>query len=164
MKSSFSRGEVQNRLYNSQSADQPARTSISTVEQGILDRWHFEMHSKVMASDSTPLESEVFTNDNAATMIDEVTKKLGWGYQWFGETDPNTMRRLVNEVIAFKAQHLAEFGEEASDIRIYREYRLRIEQAEVADEYDHEATLLLDILISQRDIVNEQLPLFTSSK
>lgn len=168
MESPYLHDDIKYRLYYSQFTEQSLAEPMSDVQQAVLDRQLFEIYLTESTIETVwPSTTDGFTCSDAVRLIEKLTPNLNKGYGWFSEVNPEKVRRLMNGVLAFREQYGAEYGETPSAARIYREYRLQLEQADVANSeaFDdaYEATLLLEVLMGGK-IVDGTMPEFASAQ
>ncbi|MDB5167836.1 MAG: hypothetical protein JWO55_94 [Candidatus Saccharibacteria bacterium] len=150
-------------LYTPTTIGPPSNESISTLEQGNYDRWEFE---QLIASHSLSNDllrratSENYSHDSVSALMTSfllAKNKNHRKYKWLTDTDPQIIARLINEIDEFRSTYATEHAKLPKDSRIYREYRLKLEQ-NTDDQYLKDAVHILGALMED-DFTHGKLPL-----
>lgn len=98
------------------------------------------------------------TIENADRLIEKIIPQLSAQYHWLERVDRQQLADLFNEIADFRDTYAKEHDKPPSDGRIYRQYRLALEQAEdEAHDELYEKVVLLEALMDG-NIVKGSLP------
>lgn len=140
---------------------------VSLVEQGVMDRDIFLARQAMVNSlavsheQQTPVTGYV-TSQNAEKLIADIVPQLSSQYRWLQDANIYQITCLLNEVIQYRSIFRDTYDKLPSDSRIYRNYRLALEQDDSNDQELYDKVILLEALMNG-DVTKGSLPLFDSN-
>lgn len=122
----------------------------TNMQQAQLGRWLLEQCAK------TP-QYEV-SLEQAAALQQSLASELSTEYQWLLDVDVCELAAIMSEVSLFRHDFTSQQGSAPSGGRIYRHFRLNLEQAtDEANEVAYQRVVVIEALL-QGDITRGELP------
>lgn len=123
----------------------------ASMQQAQLGRWLLEQCAKTPAYE--------VSCEQAVALQQNLASELSAEYQWLLDVDARELAAIMSEVSLFRHDFTAQQGSAPSGGRVYRHFRLNLEQAtdEKMNEMAYQRVVVIEALL-QGDITRGDLP------